>query len=722
MKIWIVTCLTGLIHMGCGHGLSNSNQDNLGEGRMNPPSRSQIQQTLSYKDTIGFAGIDSPHLILQDLIRILDDIKQTFEESSPSAVLDALTKISSPKKRAEFIGFDPATEDGWKSIGIDPGLGLYVVGDKTLFQPKNPMMFGFGLESREKFLKYLHSKGKQIQFIEGANGVDTVVANQRVMGLLGQRGPYTYLFPISRNTKNLDQLKVAFSDFIKSTSTNSDALVIPGQARAAQFIGLINFDPLFDVIKGMEQGPPADIEFYKKKLKSFGARNGSGVFAAHLRAKKPGQDTLRKLFGVPTKMTTAKFYGQDKWALARLSINWPEFFQGLAELMPPSMAQQRMVVTMAQTAIATNMGFSQEIFKEALSGHMMFGLDLSSIKSAQPEILFAETRAVIALGTHNAKAAKVLFDTVMSKLGTHPDPRFIPKAQRFGEYDGYHWPAAPGNPALVLAEDAVLIGPNAASVKQALEHAKSNNFASTKSGVSIQAKGIIIGSHVPYNDVLEMIVRMARSTNDLNQTEQESITALSNLLDQSKASKPMEMALKLEDGVKLNYEGELIGTQFVSGIISAIVIPAFTTLKKKSMSTEAKVNLQRLAMAQRAYYEADRADRNGKILPKQFAGPSKLVPGNPTEFMCKDGRPIEFKPTPETFSAPVWQALGFAIEDPFRYAYQVEIEGKGTLSRFTVRAVGDLDCDGQLSTFEQSGRIQKGGAVSVGRSSKDELE
>ncbi|MEE2755502.1 MAG: hypothetical protein VYA30_02520 [Myxococcota bacterium] len=722
MKIWIVTCLTGLIYMGCGQGASSTNQDNADEKKANLPSRVQIERTLSDNGTIGLAGFDSPHLILQNLISIVGEIKAKAEKTSPNDVLDAITKISSAEERTKFIGFDPATEAGWKSIGIDPGLGLYVVGEKTLFQPRNPFMFGFGLESREKFLKFLHSKGKQTQFVKGENGVDTVVANQRVMGLLGQRGAYTYLLPLSKNTKNLEQLKVSFSNFVKSPSKDSAGSKIPGQSGAAQFIGLINFDPLFDIIKETGQGPQADIEFYKQTLKTFGIRNGSGVMAAHLKVKKTGLEALQKVFGSSTKMTAAKFYGTSDWALVRLSVNWSEFFQGVSELMPPSMAQQRMVVTMAQTAIATSMGFSQETFREALSGHIMFGVDLASVKSDQPEVLFSETRAVIALETKNAKAAKVFTDTVMAKLATHPDPRLIPKAQSFGDYDGYHWPAAPGRPALALAEGAILIGPNADSVKQALERSKKNNFASTQSGVSIQADGIIFGYHVSYHDVLKMIVRVARSSKNQNQTDREGIAALAKMVNQSKTSEPIEMSLKLDDGIKFEHEGELIGMKFISGIISAIAIPAFTELQKKSKSTEAKVNLQRLSMAQRTYYEADIADASGKLLPQQFAGPSKLVPGNPTKFMCKDGKPIQFKPTPETFAAPVWQALNFAIEDPFRYAYQVEVDGTGTLSRFTVRAVGDLDCDGQLSTFERFGSIQKGGAVSVGRSSKNELE
>ena len=87
--------------------------------------------------------------------------------------------------------------------------------------------------------------------------------------------------------------------------------------------------------------------------------------------------------------------------------------------------------------------------------------------------------------------------------------------------------------------------------------------------------------------------------------------------------------------------------KFISGIISAIAIPVFRT-PKEIEDTEAKVNLSAF-MAQRTYDEADIAD--SVLLRHQFAG---SVPGNPTKFMGKDGKPIQFKPTRETF----WPQFG----------------------------------------------------------------
>ena len=53
-----------------------------------------------------------------------------------------------------------------------------------------------------------------------------------------------------------------------------------------------------------------------------------------------------------------------------------------------------------------------------------------------------------------------------------------------------------------------------------------------------------------------------------------------------------------------------------------------------------------------------------------------------------------------------------------------ESEGEGTEARFTVRANGDLNCDGRLSTFEMIGEINEKGEVVGGANlySDKELE
>jgi len=58
-----------------------------------------------------------------------------------------------------------------------------------------------------------------------------------------------------------------------------------------------------------------------------------------------------------------------------------------------------------------------------------------------------------------------------------------------------------------------------------------------------------------------------------------------------------------------------------------------------------------------------------------------------------------------------WKQLGFTIKKPFRYQYRILTSGKGKTAAFTIRAYGDLDCDGQYATYELMGGINAKGQV-----------
>jgi hypothetical protein len=53
--------------------------------------------------------------------------------------------------------------------------------------------------------------------------------------------------------------------------------------------------------------------------------------------------------------------------------------------------------------------------------------------------------------------------------------------------------------------------------------------------------------------------------------------------------------------------------------------------------------------------------------------------------------------------------LQFSVDDPHYYSFQYELGKDG--ESFTVTARGDLDCDGEYSTFSMEGRIE-GGEIS----------
>jgi len=86
-----------------------------------------------------------------------------------------------------------------------------------------------------------------------------------------------------------------------------------------------------------------------------------------------------------------------------------------------------------------------------------------------------------------------------------------------------------------------------------------------------------------------------------------------------------------------------------------------------------------------------------------FPSAAPLTPGTPTDLFCRDGKPKPHVSDASTWAGETWKALGFKIEGPSNYAYEFATASNGSVSQFTARALGDLDCDGVLSTFERVG-------------------
>jgi hypothetical protein len=76
-----------------------------------------------------------------------------------------------------------------------------------------------------------------------------------------------------------------------------------------------------------------------------------------------------------------------------------------------------------------------------------------------------------------------------------------------------------------------------------------------------------------------------------------------------------------------------------------------------------------------------------------------LPPGaapTPRPSCCEQGGTCS--PDPATWAAPGWTTLGFSIDNDYRYTYEYAPDPSGTSA--TLRAVGDLDCDGKSSLYE----------------------
>jgi hypothetical protein len=52
----------------------------------------------------------------------------------------------------------------------------------------------------------------------------------------------------------------------------------------------------------------------------------------------------------------------------------------------------------------------------------------------------------------------------------------------------------------------------------------------------------------------------------------------------------------------------------------------------------------------------------------------------------------------EAWSAPAWRLFGFSVDGPHRYSYQYELADGGQVA--VLRALGDVDCDGIIGSYE----------------------
>lgn len=77
-------------------------------------------------------------------------------------------------------------------------------------------------------------------------------------------------------------------------------------------------------------------------------------------------------------------------------------------------------------------------------------------------------------------------------------------------------------------------------------------------------------------------------------------------------------------------------------------------------------------------------------VPPEPAGPT------PLPSCCDIGGTCS--PDPEVWNTPGWQALQFTIDNDYRYTYSYIPDPSGHAA--TLRAVGDLDCDGAQAVYE----------------------
>jgi prepilin-type N-terminal cleavage/methylation domain-containing protein len=144
---------------------------------------------------------------------------------------------------------------------------------------------------------------------------------------------------------------------------------------------------------------------------------------------------------------------------------------------------------------------------------------------------------------------------------------------------------------------------------------------------------------------------------------------------------------------------ELMVSVVVLGILGSVALPAYVKYMRRARSSEAVDKLAYLFRMSSSYFTGAQGARDARattVIDAQFPAAAPLTPA----MVPVGSRVID---PPGAWDTPTWNALAFSLGEPHFYSYQYDSSGTGTDSRFTARAVGDLDGDLTRSTFERAG-------------------
>ena len=148
---------------------------------------------------------------------------------------------------------------------------------------------------------------------------------------------------------------------------------------------------------------------------------------------------------------------------------------------------------------------------------------------------------------------------------------------------------------------------------------------------------------------------------------------------------------------------ELMIVIAIIGVLASVAIPAFMKYIRKARTTEGVQNVRKLYESGKAYLLEESQGRGSIVaLDKQFPDSEPLTPA----ATCCGEPSDKCTPVPSDWDTPTWNSLRFAMDDPHWYRYEfvsTGTAGAGVNSRFTARALGDLDCDTIEATFEMIG-------------------
>ena len=137
---------------------------------------------------------------------------------------------------------------------------------------------------------------------------------------------------------------------------------------------------------------------------------------------------------------------------------------------------------------------------------------------------------------------------------------------------------------------------------------------------------------------------------------------------------------------------ELMIVVVILGILAAVAIPAFTRYVKRSKTSEATGNISKIYQGEVSYFNqsSEQSIASFAAAPATPAATptASKYPAQPTAFTANSG----------------WSAIGFSVDAPLYYQYSAT----ASASNFNSIAVGNIDGDGDQSTFSRAAALNAG--------------
>ena len=656
-----------------------------------------VAAALDPEQTVGVAGV-------QDFTALWNSAKTVAEKLPQTKIGGVDLKLIQPSAAAGFLGFDPGTDEGWASIGLDPHAGLAGAGDARLMAAYGTGKFGgpvvlVRVTDRDKLMAFLAKmSGKKPVLTDGPDGITAVDAGGP-KALMGKKGDITAFFPVLGDEAAARKAFAAFlaggGSLAKSGPWQDAFDGAQGTIQTYAYLGSLGGLAL---VKSLGLGADVETvaEHYSKLFPAFAAygtaQGGGGMLLGTPDAVHALEQIARPKKAPPA---FSKFLPPTGAMAVRFSVNLVEVTAGVAALLPPNVPPQvRMGLEMGKTLLPMQAGFSWDDLTQAVSGHAALVGDLSKLEGNPTDAW------LVLVGVQTPEKFDALMVKLMAagkdKLGIESAPTEVAGAK------GYHVEANGLSLVLVRKDDVLLVGTTAV-VEAALKSGGTQDPAAR-----MLDKDVVYGFYV---DAAGLMSMMEKAPN----ADAQMVTFVKALAGDTAKNGGMAVDARIDaHGLRFETaEGAGASAAFMLGAAAAIAVPAFQKYESRSKGAEAQVNLQVIARGAVSFYEEAHVDQSGTAIPKQFPATDRTVtaPAGWHEMVCPGGQPTAYMPAPDTFEDPVFEQLGFKPSEPLRFQYTFTATGTDSGALFTARAIGDLNCDGVLSTFERTGHVASGGSV-----------